>query len=210
MDKKNIPNNKSVFPKKSGLDITKVAVYMWILTTLLINTPTFGQTRQKSSTNDKKRANIESVEQNDSIYHQKIITQKIQDIFAEYGEEQWLKLINYHCAIEINKIRKQFQITDIDTSEAVRLSAQKQAEVLDKLWYLDHMSGKQSLPRRLERDWVVFLTCWENLADWATTINQLLNDRLISKTHTANLLNKNFKKIGLWYKNGKRVYIAIW
>jgi len=88
MDKKNTPNDTSISPKKTQFDITKLAADMLLITTLLTSTPSFSQTEQKNFADDKKKANIALIEQNDSIYHQNIITKKIQDIFAEYGEEQ--------------------------------------------------------------------------------------------------------------------------
>lgn len=88
MDKKNTPNDTSISPKKTHFDITKLAADMLLITTLLTSTPSFSQTEQKNFADDKKKANIALIEQNDSIYHQNIITKKIQDIFAEYGEEQ--------------------------------------------------------------------------------------------------------------------------
>lgn len=211
LDIKNTPNSTDPKKKSGSKWITLGTAAM--LTAGVFST-NLNYSQQPDSNvwrgNLKEKNRLELVEKNDTIDHEKIIHMDTEDILIKYWEEKWLKLINTHFTIEINNLRQELNITKIHTSNEIAISAQKQAEILDKLWYLDHMSWKKSLPRRLENDWIVFLTCWENLADWASTIIQLINDRLISTTHTANLTNKNFKKVGLGYKNKKWVYIAVW
>ena len=133
----------------------------------------------------------------------------IDDIIKEYGQEKGMEVINEHFVKEINILRWTVQSSPVDTSHKIIASSQKQAEYLDKTGKIQHMSGSEILPKRLNKDNIVFVICWENLAEWQKTIKQLIEDWLKSKTHKANLINLKFKLIGLWYKNWKRVYIAI-
>jgi uncharacterized protein YkwD len=94
-------------------------------------------------------------------------------------------------------------------SNEVMRSSQKQAEYLDGLWQIEHMSWEQVLWKRLKMDTIEFYTCWENLAEGETTLQQLINDWKASEGHKETMIDKNFTKIWLWYKNWKRVLILI-
>ncbi len=207
MPKKNTPPSKNSINNNPSSTSKRKSLSAAIMMTagVLSSNLGYSQSSNPSFLKDTKNTSTELVEKNDSIEHQKIITRNIDDILTEYGEQKGLEIINYHFMIEINKLRT----SPVDTSNEIQASAQKQAEFLNQLWYVKHMSWEQSLYNRLKKEGIVFSTCWENLADGQTYITQLINDRLTSKWHTYNLTNKSLKKIWLWHKNKKRVYIGI-
>ena len=150
------------------------------------------------------------IESPDDIKHKEIAGMNIDSILATYGQEKWMELVNEHTLIEINKLRIAKQLVPLEISHDVMVSSQKQAEFLDKLWKTQHMAWDLVLPKRLERENIVFSICWENLADGQTNIAQVVEHwRTLSETHKENLLNPKFKKIWLGYAAWKRVYIAI-
>ncbi|MFA7717701.1 MAG: CAP domain-containing protein [Candidatus Absconditabacterales bacterium] len=141
--------------------------------------------------------------------HDKIVNMNVDSILQEYGQEKGMTIINNHFLIEINTLRESLQLTDLGISNEVMRSSQKQAEYLDGLGQIEHMSGEQVLWKRLKMDTIEFYTCGENLAEGETTLQQLINDWKASEGHKETMIDKNFTKIGLGYKNGKRVLILI-
>lgn len=142
----------------------------------------------------------------DSLNHQYIISKKIYDIFKEYWEKEWLLLINKHLMIEMNKLRKSEWISElVGIDEDLRIAAQKQAEFLNKEWRIYHMKWENILRKRLQKDGIIFITSWENLALWQETIQEVIEDRLASKWHKINILTERYKKMWLGIKNKTRV-----
>ncbi|MCX6824419.1 MAG: CAP domain-containing protein [candidate division SR1 bacterium] len=212
-------NHDSFVQKPSSSKMARFAAGAFIAINLLASNPTY--TQNQTTPDDVKKKNItewvktnDSVKKNtveiDSLEHQKIITMNIDSLLAKYGQEKGMDIVNKNLVIEINKLRDSSQLSSLESSLEVIISAQKHTEYLDKIGSNDHiMSGPLELPNRLDKENITWETCGENLAEGQITIQELVGDWLKSKTHTANLLNPKFKKIGVGYKKGKRVYIAI-
>lgn len=138
--------------------------------------------------------------------HETIINTNTKDILEEYWESEGLNIINNHLILEINKLRKEQGIPElIEINKKLKTATQKQSEFLNKEWRIYHMKWENILRKRLEKDSIDFLTCWENLAIWQKNIKIVIDDRMSSEWHKRNILNKYFKKIWLWLKEKTRV-----
>jgi uncharacterized protein YkwD len=174
-----------------------------IIWSSLLPLKAFSQTKE----NIKNKAKSELVENNDiEINHETIINTSIKDIIEKYWESEWLNIINKHLMIEMNKIRKEQWIPElIWVDEKLKIATQKQAEFLNKEWRIYHMKWENILRKRLQKDWIEFITSWENLALWQETIQEVMEDRLASTWHKINILKSTYKKMWLGIKNKTRV-----
>lgn len=181
----------------------KIIPIVWLATALTI-TPLLSkwQTTEKDNIKQKKQTELVDNFTTTKLNHNEIITKNIKDILQEYGEEKWLEIINKHLMIEMNKIRREQNIPELtEVDQKLKDFAQKQAIFLDKEWKIYHMKWEDILWKRLKKDNFEFWTCWENLALWHDTIQEVIEWRLNSPTHKANILKKTYKKMWLWYKN---------
>lgn len=184
----------------------KALIWLAILGAWLIWSPSFSQNKENVKNNAKKElVNIYWK----NIAHETIIEMDADDILKIYGKEAWLEIINENFLIEINKLREEYELEDLQISNDIKHSSQEQSEYLDKLWEIEHMIWDNILWKRLENDDIKFYICWENLAKGQHDIKKLMKDRLRSEWHKANMIEKRFKKIWLWYKNWIRVLIFI-
>lgn len=146
----------------------------------------------------------------DTIDHENFIHRNISDIFAEYGEEQWLLMINQHLLIELNKIRVQNGSKELVLDDQIIQLAQQQANHLDSLNKVCH----ENFSERLEKNNIEFSSYGENLWLWHTNIDAIVKQWMTSPWHKSNILKKSFKKMWLGIKlNPKwniRVLNRIW
>jgi len=132
----------------------------------------------------------------DTINHENFIHKDISEIFAEYGEEQWLLMINQHLLIELNKIRAQNGTKELVLDEQIIDLAQKQAIHLDSLDKVLH----ENFWERLKKNNIEFNSYWENLWLWHTNIYDIIQQWMTSPWHSSNIKRRSFKKMGLGIK----------
>lgn len=132
----------------------------------------------------------------DTINHEQFIHKNISEIFDEYGEEQWLLLINQHLLIELNKIRVQNWAKELVLDDQIIQLAQKQAIRLDSLGVVFH----ENFGERLKENNIPYLSYGENLWHGQTNIDDIIKQWMLSPRHKSNILKESFKKMWLGIK----------
>lgn len=192
-----------------------LAVLWSIVPWQAMNTPKI-QTQQEKTSTEIAAVLSETKNNNtfeiwiDTINHEEFIHKNISEIFDEYGEEEWLLLINQHLLIELNKIRVQNWAKELVLDNQIIQLAQKQAIHLDSLDKIFH----ENFWDRLDANNIEYNSYWENLWLWQTNIDEVVEDRMKSPGHRANILKRSFKKMWVWvvYNKGWNVWVLnrIW
>jgi len=109
-----------------------------------------------------------------------------------------LLLNNQEILRVINQYRGLNHLPALKTSQALNKTAEYKVNDMIKNNYFAHSGFYNTLIKFK----VKFTIAGDNLAKGYTNEKELVNDWMVSPTHRANILDKNFKSVGVFNKNG--------
>lgn len=110
----------------------------------------------------------------------------------------------------VNQERAKLGLPALQTDALLNKVATEKARDMDVNNYFSHTSPTYGSPFDMMRSFgVKYSYAGENIASGQRTAAQVMNDWMNSPGHRANIVNKNFTKIGVGYVNGQWVQMFI-
>ena len=107
----------------------------------------------------------------------------------------------------VNAERAKHNLAPLKLSSSVNKVAQAKADDMKKNNYFDHNSPTYGSPFNMLKSFgVSYKTAGENIAKGQKTPQAVVNAWMNSEGHRANILNKNFKELGVGYTGGSSPY----
>ena len=102
----------------------------------------------------------------------------------------------------INSYRAEFWLWKLKLNTQLNLAAQRHAEYMSKTKDFGHTTKAWlKFNVRIQRAGYKWSFIWENIAYNQRSIKQVMDDWIASTWHRANILNKEFKEIGIGFSN---------
>jgi len=144
--------------------------------------------------------------------------------FSEGAKGDFTEDIQKHLLIEeilllVNEIRLKNNLNALQLSEGLALAANYHAKDMAVDNYMEHESYDRKRNRLRKacgtferiRRFIELPYLGENIAAGKSTAKETMDDWMKSKTHRQNILNENFKYIGIGYHTNKKSrYIHYW
>jgi len=136
------------------------------------------------------------------------IIDSIEDVFecewcGWYGmDEQWLEFtaIQEEMLSVVNTERNKLWKANLKLNKLLNIAAQKHAEYMNQTDDFAHTTqAGLAFDQRIINEHYSFLKAWENIAYGQTSITQVMQDRMQSPGHRANILDGEFKEFGVGY-----------
>ena len=107
----------------------------------------------------------------------------------------------------VNNERAKYSLSPLTLSSSVSRVAQAKAEDMKANSYFSHTSPTYGSPfDMLKQFGISYSTAGENIAKGQKTPQAVVNAWMNSEGHRANILNKNFKQLGVGYVGGSTTY----
>ncbi len=218
MNKKNIiPWNPKQSSKRKWL---KFAMALMTTAGLLASNLNTAQNTTNSNMNKQKKATTSSINNaskntlqssemilvEDTLNHTQIIHDFCERIIYIYGQKKAIDIIRYHMFQEINNIRKQYGLSQLQQNPILNSTAQNYAKYMFENNRYKHDSKEWiSFEQRLENAWYSSDLMGENIDRSYTNIYNTIHDRLLEPKHREIFLHKDINEIGIGFYGGEMI-----
>jgi len=124
--------------------------------------------------------------------------------FSSYDENNLDELakIRQEMLVLVNKEREKMWLDFLIQNSLLDKSAQLHADYMNTTDDFNHVTKDWISPvTRIENVWYKWIYLWENIAWNQRSVPEVVEWRMNSQGHKENILSKNFKEIGIWFKN---------
>lgn len=140
----------------------------------------------------------------DSLDHETVINMNIDRVLKTYWEEAWWNILRNHMLIEINNIRKQYNLDTLIINENLNEASQLHSEYMYETNTLSHRGRNYSNPtKRAQEAGFKYLVLECVAYTWYAnpyTIKQAVTQRENSKWHFEAIIHPNTKTFWFWAK----------
>lgn len=138
----------------------------------------------------------------EQLSHEQIIKSKISDLIIEYWLEKTQELVREHIINEINIYRVSQNLPILKKNNILERLAQEHARDMARNGVLSHTNSQGKTVKEVFLEWGYdpkYAYTGQNIAYWPATIQELIENRLKSPVHKANIENSNFEEMGIWF-----------
>lgn len=137
-----------------------------------------------------------------------LIEEKLASVVANNEFQSKIAWIRTDILSQVNQQRMSQWLSPLKLNDTLNLVAQDFASLMNNLNFFDHTSPDGSTTQdRIDAYGYARSSFWENIAQGQTTATEVMQSRMTSSSHKANILDPKFTEIWIWFYNNHRVQV---